>query len=110
MDRILLFAGRSDFTGPVRVGWANLVPPAFFESLNIFSVLNMSCMAAQTLSHSTARPRALVPPGTPDWVTPALLEQTQEIWTKRGGIVISSDEALAIILRVSTLLDVLSRR
>ena len=54
--------------------------------------------------------RADVPPGAPAWVTPALIEKTQEIWGKRAGIPISSEEALGMILRVSTLLDVLSRR
>jgi hypothetical protein len=86
------------------------VPPAFLDFGILFSVLNMSRTAAQNLLHTTARPRASVPSGTLAWVTPALLEQTQEIWGKRNGIAINPDEALAIILRVSTLLDVLSRR
>ena len=72
--------------------------------------LNMTRAAAHTPPHPTARPRALVPPGAPGWVTSSLLEQTQEIWGKRSGITITPDEALAIILRVSTLLDLLSRR
>jgi hypothetical protein len=54
--------------------------------------------------------RAEVPPGTPAWVTVELLQKTRILWGKRAGSPISSEEALAIILRVSTLLDVLSRR
>ena len=54
--------------------------------------------------------RAGLPPGTPGWVTVELLEKTRILWGKRAGFPISSEEALGIILRVSTLLDVLSRR
>lgn len=54
--------------------------------------------------------RAGLPPGTPEWVTVELLEKTRVLWGKRAGFPISSEEALGIILRVSTLLDVLSRR
>ena len=54
--------------------------------------------------------RAGLPPGTPEWVTVDLLAKTRDLWGKRAGIPISSEEALAIILRVSTLMDVLSRR
>jgi hypothetical protein len=54
--------------------------------------------------------RAELPPGSPPWVTVELLQKTQQIWGKRAGIPIGSEEALGIILRVSTLMDVLSRR
>jgi hypothetical protein len=66
---------------------------------------------ANQQSPSIARAdRAGMPPGTPPWVTPELLEKTREFWGKRAGIAMSSDEALGIILRVSALLDVLTRR
>jgi hypothetical protein len=51
-----------------------------------------------------------MPPGTPEWVTVELLERTRVLWGKRAGFPISSEEALGIILRVSALLKVLSRR
>jgi hypothetical protein len=66
-------------------------------------------MPDHPLKPETARaPRADLPPGTPEWVTRALIEKTQELWGKRGGIPINPDEALGIILRVGTLLDVLN--
>ena len=65
-------------------------------------------MSASKVIVETARAgRADVPSGTPAWVTPELLKKTQEIWGKKSGIPISSDEALGILLRVSALLDVL---
>jgi hypothetical protein len=91
-------------------GMSEACPARFPRFGNIFSVQSMGRAASNTLPHLDARPRAVVPAGTPAWVTPALLEQTQVIWGERCGIVIGPDEALAIILRVSTLLDVLSRR
>jgi hypothetical protein len=51
--------------------------------------------------------RAAVPPGTPAWVTAELLENTRKIWQKRTTFPIGSEEALAIILRVGALIDVL---
>ncbi len=54
--------------------------------------------------------RAGMPAGTPEWVTAELLEKTRVLWGKRAGFPISSEEALGIILRVSALLEVLSRR
>jgi hypothetical protein len=69
----------------------------------------MAAARSQT-SMSSAPGRADLPAGTPSWVTAELLQQTQELWTKKSGISIGPDEALGIILRVSTLLDVLARR
>lgn len=70
----------------------------------------MNGAVAQTLAQSTARPRADIPRGTPEWITSSIVEKTIKIWEKRAGIPISSEEAVGIILRVSTLMDVLSRR
>ena len=54
--------------------------------------------------------RAGLPPATPAWVTPELVEKTVRFWSERSGILVSSDEAIGIILRVGTLIDVLNRR
>ena len=62
------------------------------------------------ISVSNGPGRADLPAGTPEWVTAELLQKTQELWSKKGGIPIGPDEALGIILRVSTLVDVLARR
>ena len=66
------------------------------------------------MAHTEPQPlraaSAGLPEGTPRWITPDLLEQTQLLWGKKSGIAISIQEALAIILRVGALFDVLSRR
>lgn len=54
--------------------------------------------------------RAATPSKAPTWITPELIEKTRDLWGKRYGIAIGSEEAVAIILRVGTLVDVLTRR
>lgn len=60
--------------------------------------------------HFSRAARAGVPAGAPSWVSAELLQKTQKIWGKRYKRDIGSEEALGIILRISTLLDELFRR
>lgn len=50
----------------------------------------------------------LAPPGAPAWVTPALIAQTIKTWQPYYHARLTPDDALAMILNVSRLFDVLS--
>jgi hypothetical protein len=49
------------------------------------------------------------PPGAPAWVTPALIAQTIKTWQPYYETRLTPDDALAMILNVGRLFDVLSR-
>lgn len=59
---------------------------------------------------STTRPSsARVPPGAPPWVTTTLIEHTLEIWQPYYKDPLTPEDALAIIVNVGRLFEVLSR-
>jgi hypothetical protein len=100
----------TELAGAERVGLAPLFlicPRTIAGSQFIHSFKNV--VNPSDLSSSRAVPTEL-PRGAPSWVTIELLEKTRQVWGKKAGIPISSEDALGIILRVGTLLDVLSRR
>jgi len=51
----------------------------------------------------------VAPPGAPAWVTPALIAQTIKTWQPYYETHLTPDDALAMILNVGRLFDVLSR-
>ncbi len=52
-------------------------------------------------------PPPALPPGTPSWVTPALVAHTLRVWQPRYTVPLSVDDAIAMILSASHLLKVL---
>jgi hypothetical protein len=50
-----------------------------------------------------------VPPGAPAWVTRELIERTIRVWQPYYKAILSSEDALAMILNVGRLWGVLSR-
>lgn len=52
---------------------------------------------------------ATLPAGAPDWVTAELIEHTIRVWQPRYPEPLTRDDALAIILNVGRLFEVLSR-
>ena len=46
----------------------------------------------------------------PEWITPELLERTRELWERKSGAPVTTQDALAILLRVGALLDILTRK
>jgi hypothetical protein len=50
-----------------------------------------------------------VPAGAPAWVTAELLEHTLRVWQPKYNVPLTPDDALAIILNVGRLFEVLSR-
>ena len=88
------------------VGGTSAAAPVSFRAAAVAHRLTPMRPAAE---HNPTAPGASMPPGTPAWVKPGLLQRTRDVWGRRAGIPISADEALAILLRTGTLLDVLSR-
>ena len=50
----------------------------------------------------------IVPAGTPDWITPELIEQTIRVWQPYYAELVTPEEAVTMILNVGRLYDVLS--
>ena len=50
-----------------------------------------------------------VPPDTPAWITPALIEATQKVWEPRYGRPLSPEEAITIVQNAGRLFEFLSR-
>ncbi len=50
---------------------------------------------------------APLPAATPPWITPELVEHTLRVWQPRCTEPLSIDEAIAMILRIGRLSDVL---
>lgn len=46
----------------------------------------------------------------PGWITLELIDKTMRLWSKRSGVPVSAEEAVGILLRVGTLLDVLTQQ
>jgi hypothetical protein len=49
------------------------------------------------------------PSGAPSWVTADLIKQTIKVWQRFYPTPLTADDALAIILNVAELIDVLSQ-
>lgn len=56
-----------------------------------------------TARDSEERPCVTLPPGTPDWVTVALVEQTLEVWQPRYATPLSTEDAIGILVGASRL-------
>jgi hypothetical protein len=54
--------------------------------------------------------RAGLPPGTPEWITLALVHETVRVWQPFYSAPISLDEAVTILRRVGQLFSVLSEK
>ena len=54
-----------------------------------------------------ARP-SIVPAGTPDWITPELVEATIRVWQPYYAELLTPEEAVTMILNVGRLYGVLS--
>ena len=52
--------------------------------------------------------QGIVPAGTPDWVTPELVEQTIRVWQPYYDEVVTPEEAVTMILNVGRLYQALS--
>ncbi|WP_437203414.1 hypothetical protein [Planctomicrobium sp. SH664] len=67
----------------------------------------------QRRSKATARdseetPSVILPPGTPEWVTVALVEQTLEVWQPRYESPLSIEDAIRILVGASRLFRTLA--
>lgn len=51
----------------------------------------------------------VVPPGTPEWITPNLVALTLKVWQKRYPQPLSIQDAVTILLNAGQLFGVLSR-
>ena len=52
--------------------------------------------------------KSIVPAGTPDWITPELVEATIRVWQPYYAEVLSPEEAVTMIIDVGRLFDALS--
>lgn len=52
---------------------------------------------------------AAVPPATPEWVTPELIDHTIRVWQPYYKAPLTPDEAVTMILSVGRLFGVISR-
>jgi hypothetical protein len=75
----------------------------------VFPVMSRSNRKNDCSATGGARP-AIVPAGTPDWITPELIERTIAVWQPFYRTVLTPEEAVTMILRVGRLFDVLSPR
>jgi len=62
----------------------------------------MDCKVAEG-----ARP-SIVPAGTPDWITPELVEATIRVWQPYYRAILTPEEAVTMILNVGRLYQVFS--
>lgn len=53
---------------------------------------------------------ATLPPGAPSWDTPELIARTLEVWQPYYSEPLTPEDALAMILGVGCLFDLLSKR
>jgi len=51
---------------------------------------------------------AIVPPGTPAWITAELIEQTLEVWQPHYEYVLTSQDAVTMIQTVGQMFSILS--
>lgn len=56
---------------------------------------------------AAAKPRALLPPGTPNWVTQELVEHTLAVWQPRYPSPLSIEDAVCILTGADRLLRTL---
>lgn len=61
-----------------------------------------------TARDSEEKPSVTLPPGTPDWVTVALVEQTLEVWQPRYETPLSVEDAVRILVGASRLFRTLA--
>ena len=61
-----------------------------------------------TVRDSEEKPSVALPPGTPDWVTVALVEQTLEVWQPRYETPLSVEDAVRILVGASRLFRTLA--
>jgi hypothetical protein len=52
-------------------------------------------------------PRVSLPPGTPNWITPELVEQTLAVWQPRYQCSLSVEDAVAILMGAERLVRTL---
>lgn len=52
--------------------------------------------------------KSIVPAGSPDWITPELVEATIRVWQPYYEEVLTPEEAVTMILNVGRLFDALS--
>ncbi|MFO0858343.1 MAG: hypothetical protein U0640_13425 [Phycisphaerales bacterium] len=57
----------------------------------------------------TARDRVVVPPGTPAWITPDLVELTLKVWQKHYDKPLSIQDAVTIVLNAGQMFGALAR-
>jgi hypothetical protein len=51
---------------------------------------------------------SIVPAGTPDWITPELVEETIRVWQPYYEAILTTEEAVTMILNVGRLYQALS--
>ena len=52
--------------------------------------------------------KSIVPAGTPDWITPELVEATIRVWQPHYQAIVTPEEAVTMILNVGRLFQALS--
>ncbi len=57
---------------------------------------------------TTAAAAAVVPPGTPAWITTALIEQTLRVWQPHYAKSLTTEDAVMMVKEVDRLLHVLT--
>jgi hypothetical protein len=54
--------------------------------------------------------KSIVPAGSPDWITPELIEATIRVWQPYYEAILTPDDAVTMIMGVGRLFEVLSSR
>ncbi len=72
-----------------------------------FPVMSRSNQKRDCTVAEGARP-SIVPAGTPNWVTPELVEQTIRVWQPYYQAILTPEEAVIMILNVGRLYQALS--
>ena len=68
----------------------------------------MAARRLKTGGHASAEKlRHPLPPGTPEWITPELVEQTVAVWQPRYETPLSIEDAVAILIGSTQLLRLL---
>lgn len=68
----------------------------------------MAARRLKTGGHASAEKlRHPLPPGTPEWITPELVEQTVAVWQPRYETPLSIEDAVAILIGSTRLLRLL---
>ncbi len=82
----------------------------FFFSFKRFGELTMARRGAISKNIELVTvPAIALPPGTPAWVTPQLVERTLRVWQPRYASPLSVDDAVTMILAVGRMYDVVAR-